>query len=243
MKKIEVKNLETLPYGPEEALNRLRVNLNFCGDSYKKIMITSSIPDEGKSFVSANLWRMLAESGKNTVLVDADLRKSVFRSRYDICSSEANAPGLSYYLSGQADMKDIVYETNIPHAYLAPVFHTVDNPAVLLQTPRFGELLDYYVKCFDYVLIDTPPLGAVADGEQVAALSDGAILVVRGGFTPRSMVSSSIKLLERTECQLLGVVMNRVEMNHGKYYGKYGRYGKYGYYNSAYRYYGSNEKD
>ena len=71
-----------LPYEVEEALNRLRVNVKFCGKNTRKILIDSSVPDEGKSFVSVQLWRMLAEAGLQTVLVDADLRKSVMKERY-----------------------------------------------------------------------------------------------------------------------------------------------------------------
>ena len=81
MKTILLNHLEKLPYGAEEAMNRLRVNVGFCGDRFKKIIITSSTPNEGKSFVSSNLWRMLAEAGSKVVLVDADMRKSVMRSR------------------------------------------------------------------------------------------------------------------------------------------------------------------
>ena len=82
MKSLTINNKTPLPYSTREGLNRLRINFNFCGDQYKKVLITSSTPDEGKSFVSYNLWRMLAESGKKVVLVDADLRRSVMHVRW-----------------------------------------------------------------------------------------------------------------------------------------------------------------
>ena len=101
MKKLTLKHLDTLPYGAQESLNRLRVNLGFCGKEYKKIIVTSSTPGEGKSFVSVNLWRMLAEAGHKVVLVDADIRKSMMRSRHQIVGGEENYIGITFYLSGQ----------------------------------------------------------------------------------------------------------------------------------------------
>ena len=79
MKSLMIKDKSILPYASREAMNRLRINFDFCGDQYKKVMVTSSTPDEGKSFVSYQLWRVLAESGKHVVLVDADLRRSDVR--------------------------------------------------------------------------------------------------------------------------------------------------------------------
>ncbi len=233
MKQLLVKQLKALPYGPEEALNRLRVNFGFCGDRFKKVVVTSSMPDEGKSAITANLWRMLAEAGKRVVLIDADLRKSILRSRYHISLPEdlrgAEAPGLAYYLSGQAAREDVLYSTNIRNAYIIPCFHTIANPAILFQGDRFKDLLDWLAESFDYVLVDTPPLSSVADADLIANQCDGALLVVRGSFTPRALVADSLKQLERANCRLMGVVLNRVTAESNAYYryGKYSKYGKY----------------
>lgn len=239
MRTIQLKYLEKLPYGPEEALNRLRVNVGFCGDSFKKIIITSSTPNEGKSFVSVNLWRMLAETGSKVVLVDADMRKSVLRGRYQITSEDGSTLGLVHYLAGQAELDEVLCQTNINNGYMMPVTTTVSNTAILLQTERFDNLLNELAKDFDYVLVDTPPLGSVADGDLIASRCDGGLLVVRSGVTPRGMVASSLKQLERAGCKLMGVVLNRVEAKSNPYY--YYRYSKYGYYNSYY-YYGSDKE-
>ena len=241
MKQLILKNLKPLPFASEEAMNRLRVNFNFCGDRFKKVIVTSSVPGEGKSFVSANLWRLLAVSGAKVVLVDADIRKSMMRSRYQISyikspDSTEKFVGLSHYLAGQVELDDVLYETNIPDAYMVPITHTVMNPAILLQNQRFGKMLDQLAEQFDYVLIDTPPLTSVSDGGLIAAQCDGAILVVHGGATPRGIVASSMKQLERAGCELMGAVLNRVEMKNNPYYHKYGKYGYYG------SYYGGSEK-
>ena len=234
MKKLILDNTGDLPYSVDEALNRLRVNFGFVGTEYKKIIITSSTPDEGKSFVAVQLWRMLAESGKKVILVDGDIRKSVLRSRHRIKGqNEEENQGLAYYLSGQAEMEDIIYATNIENGYMIPITYTVSNPALLIQSERFPRLLDTLAKTFDYVLVDTPPVSAVSDGDLIASYCDGAIFVVRGGVTPRRVIASSLKQLEAANCKLLGVVLNRVEMKNSAYYYKYN---KNGYYYS--RYYG-----
>ena len=132
MRTLELNNLKRLPYGAEEALNRLRVNLGFCGDRFKKIIITSSTPNEGKSFVSVHLWRMLAEAGNSVVLVDADIRKSVMRSRYKIAMEDDYFFGIAHYLAGQVEVDDIIYGTNILGGFLVPTSYTVSNPAILL---------------------------------------------------------------------------------------------------------------
>ena len=239
MKTIQVNYLDSLPYAAEEALNRLRVNVGFCGDRFKKIIITSSTPNEGKSFVSTNLWRMLAEAGSRVVLVDADMRKSVLRSRHQMSSKDGGMYGLVHYLAGQIELEDVLYQTNIGNGFMLPTANTVSNPAILLQTDRFTELLNTLAKKFDYVLVDTPPLGSVADGDLIASRCDGGLLVVRSGVTPRSMIASSLKQLERAGCELMGVVLNRVEAKSNPYYYKYS---KYGYYNSYY-YYGSGKEN
>ena len=117
-------SLPDMPYAVEEALNRLRVNIKFCGKNTKRILISSSVPNEGKSFVSVHLWKMLADAGFRTVLVDTDLRKSVLKSRFQF-QSDDEIKGLDYYLSGLAEYTDVVYETNIKNGDIVPC----DEPA------------------------------------------------------------------------------------------------------------------
>ena len=232
MKSLMIKDKSILPYASREAMNRLRINFDFCGDQYKKVMVTSSTPDEGKSFVSYQLWRVLAESGKHVVLVDADLRRSVMRARHQLSveGDSKKANGLTHDLAGNASLDDVLYETDQENGFMVPTFRTVANPTLLLQNPRFNEMMDKLGEKFDIVLIDTPPLNSVADGLQIAAHCDGALLVVRGGVTPRRIVASSIAQLKSVSCPLLGTVLNRVEMNRNPYYYKYSKYGYYHYY-------------
>ena len=225
MKQIDM-NIQALPYAVEEAMNRLRVNIKFCGKNTKKILVISSVPNEGKSTVSVHLWKMLAEAGFPSVLVDLDLRKSVLKERLEF-KSEGEIQGLDYYLSGLSEYQNVVYETNISNGYIVPVSNLLENPSALLEDPRMEELLDRLAEDYRYVIIDSPPLDSVADGALIASFCDGAILVVRSGMTSRRLVKQSIQQLERVGCRLLGTVLNRVETKsraYQKYYGKYGNY-------------------
>lgn len=225
MKQITM-NIRELPYAVEEAMNRLRINIKFCGKNTKKILIISSVPNEGKSTVSVHLWKMLAEAGFPSVLVDLDLRKSVLKERLEF-QHKGEITGLDYYLSGLSEYQDVVYETNISNGYVVPVSNLLENPSALLEDPRMGELLNRLEEDYRYVIIDSPPLDSVADGALIASLCDGAILVVRSGMTSKRLVRQSLQQLDRVHCRLLGMVLNRVETKsraYQKYYGKYGSY-------------------
>lgn len=227
-----------MPYAAEEALNRLRVNIKFCGKNTKKIVVTSSVPNEGKSMTSVRLWKLLAEAGFPTVLVDVDLRKSTIKNKYKVKGIQE---GLNHFLSGLAEYEDVVYETNIPNGHIVPVSTLLENPSALLEDPRMGELLDRLAEDYRYVIIDTPPLDNISDGALLASMSDGAVLVVRCGETSKTLVRQSLQQLERVGCPLLGTVLNRAEVRSGAYRKYYGRYGKK--YNSYYSdYYGSSHE-
>lgn len=235
MKKLNL-TIEDMPYAAEEALNRLRVNIKFCGKNTKKILITSSVPNEGKSTVSVHLWKLLAEAGFPTVLVDVDLRKSEHNT---ILKMQGVEEGINHYLSGMAEYEDVVYETNIPNGHWVPIAELLENTSALLEDPRLEELLNRLSEDYRYVIIDTPPLDNISDGALIASMSDGAVLVVRCAETPKNIVKQSLQQIDRVGCPLLGVVLNRAEVKGGafqKYYGRYGKYTKYG------SYYGPDEK-
>lgn len=236
MKEINVQNMPALPFDVSEALNQLRINLGFSGDQMKTIMITSSTPNEGKSFIAMNLWRMMSEVGMKTLLIDCDLRNSSLRTKYGISSGE-KITGIVHYLSGKAELSDAVYQTNYPNGYLMPLSTTMANPTILLEGPKFGAMMKSFRDSYDYILVDTPPLGNVADALNIATHCDGTLLVVRSGETPRKLVKNSVEMLKRTDKPLLGMVLNRVDMNHkanSYYYSKYYRYGKYYYRDKEY---------
>lgn len=234
MNNLNITKIPEAPYAVEEALNRLRINVGFCGKQYKKIMVISTNPNEGKSFVTFHLWKMFAEAGMKSVLIDADMRNSVMQDDYGFREEEKRV-GLTDYLSGSMQLDEVLYATNVPNGYIVPNFTNIINPSLLLEGDRFTGLLEQLEQKFEYVFIDCPPLNLVSDGERIGAMCDGAILVVRANDTPKSLVRNSVQQLERAGCPLLGVVLNRAFAKTGgyyskKYYGKYGHYGKYGAY-------------
>ena len=208
MKQITM-NIRTLPYAVEEAMNRLRINIKFCGKNTKKILVISSVPNDGKKYcVRASLEdaggsRISFCSGRSGPSEVGDERPAGFQS-------EGEITGLDYYLSGLSEYQDVVYETNVNNGYIVPVSNLLENPSALLEDPRMGELLDRLAKDYRYVIIDSPPLDSVADGALIASLCDGVLLVVRSGMTSRKLVRQSLQQLERVHCRLLGMVLNRV---------------------------------
>ena len=237
MKELEIKKLPQLPFDMTEALNQLRINLSFCGDQIKTIMITSSVPNEGKSFISLQLWKMMARVGARALLLDCDFRNSEMRRKYGISSvNNEKLVGAAHCLAGLANIEDVIYKTNIPNGYMIPVTGSVANPNILLENPNFSRMLEYCKKQFDYVLVDTPPLGSVADALNMTHHCDGSILVVRSGKTRRKVVEYSVQMLNRAESPLLGVVLNRADIK-GRSNPYYHRYYHSGYgYKSGYPY-------
>lgn len=167
-----------LPYAVEEAMNRLRINVKFCGKNTKKIMLTSCLPNEGKSTVAVYLWKMLAEAGFPSVLVDVDLRNSVLMKSVQVDVSDKK--GLNHYLFGLAEYDEVVYKTNIENASIVPCTQLLENPSPLLEDIRFRELLDKLATEYRFVIIDTPPLGSVSDGALIASMCNVRCLRTHG---------------------------------------------------------------
>ena len=198
-------------------------------------MIISTMPDEGKSFVSMQLWRQMAEADVKSVLVDLDLRKSVMIDKYRICQEDGGRIlGTSFYLANDIFLEECVLRTGIGKGDILPNNDNLVNPSMLLEGDKLEDTLNALAENYRYVIIDAPPMNLVSDGERIGSLCDGAILVVRGGETPKKMVHNSMRQLERAGCPLLGIALSRVQGSGGGYY--YKQYGK-GYYGSNYGYY------
>jgi capsular exopolysaccharide synthesis family protein len=219
-----------------EAIKKLRANVQFSGKKNKIIMITSVFSGEGKSEVSFHLALDMANAGKKVLYVDADIRKSVFLERYGVVGEVV---GLSEFLSGQVDRVDqIVYPTEFENLFIILAGHNAPNPAEMLGDEQFNTLLRMESQRYDYVFVDTPPLGQVIDAALVGQYCDGALLILESGAASRQAALRVKDQIEKSGCRILGAVLNRVSRGSGsgyygaKYgkYGKYGRYGKYGEY-------------
>lgn len=218
---------EELDYNTNEAYKALRTNIQFCGDEVKVLTLTSCTPNEGKTMVSFNLAVAFAAVGKRVILVDADLRKSLLLGRYKVGEVEY---GLSHYLSGQRSLEEVLLSTDIEHMDIIFAGSHCPNPAELLNHRRFIDLIANLREEYDYVIIDTPPLGSVIDSAIVAKISDGAILVIEANAISHRFTQNVKEQLAKSNCRILGAVLNKVPLNRKGYYGKY--YGKYygGYY-------------
>lgn len=209
MKYASINRLPTLDYPVTEALNTLCTNLSFVNPNIKKIMLTSCRPEEGKSFMSINLMRSLASLGKQVILVDADLRRSVLESRYGI-NLMGERYGLSHYLAGMCSIEDILYTTDINGAFIVPSGPDVANPMSLLSSTYLPQLLDDLAGLCDIVLIDAPPIGSVIDAAMIARSCDGMFFVVRSNTVTRAELLDARLQIEKTGCAILGTVLNQV---------------------------------
>ena len=221
MQSVTLKNISK-DYRTNEAYKTLRTNLEFSGSDKRTIVLTSSTPNEGKSTVSLGLAMSLAEGGKRVLLIDADLRKSVLRGRHRVTSE---VKGLSHYLSGQARVADVVCSTQEERMFIIFAGVVPPNPSELLGQERFVELIENAKKEYDYVIVDAPPLGSVIDAAVIAKACDASVLVVAASTVSYKFIRTVKSQLEKTECPILGVVLNKVNMKQNRYYGKY--YGNY----------------
>lgn len=236
MNNLKITQFPPLGYAGNEAINTLCTNLTFSGERIRKIMLTSCHASEGKSHLSMNVMRNLAKIGKSVVLVDADLRRSVIESQFSLQYADPdNRPGLAHLLAGQADVKDVIYQTNIPGAYMVPVGREIMNPLPLLNSDRFSQLLDILAEQADYVIVDAPPVGVVIDAAQIAKSCDGTLVVVSYNAIHRQELIDVKNQLEQTGCPILGTVLNMVEYDDymsRKYYNR-SYYSGYGYYSRS----------
>lgn len=221
MQSVTLKNISK-DYRTNEAYKTLRTNLEFSGSDKRAIVLTSSTPNEGKSTVSLGLALSLSESGKRVLLVDADLRKSVLIGRHKVTES---VKGLSHYLSGQAQLSDVICGTQEDNMFVIFAGIIPPNPSELLGSERFAELIRRTKNDYDYVIVDAPPLGSVIDAAVIAKACDASVLVVAASTVSYKFIRTVKSQLEKTECPILGVVLNKVNMKQNRYYGKY--YGNY----------------
>lgn len=207
-----------------EAFRKLRTNLQFLAVDRppRVIVVTSTLPSEGKSTTSINVALALAEAGNNVVLVDGDLRRPSLTKYLDMVGSV----GVSTVLSGAAPLTDTLQKSRFPGLTVLAAGPIPPNPSELLGSLAAEKMLNELRTQFDYVIIDSSPLLAVTDGAILSAKSDGALVVVRAAKTKCDQLAHAIAILNDVGATLLGTVLTMMPVrgggayNYNYYYGK-----------------------
>jgi capsular exopolysaccharide synthesis family protein len=212
-----------------EAFRALRTSLLLSQAEHppQVILVTSSLPREGKTTAAVNLAVTLAQLGDRTLLLDCDLRKPGIRRALNLTIGKEN--GLSSYLAGVANLDEIVFPhptiSNLATIATGPV---PPSPADLLSSHRMREAISDLRRRFKFIVIDSPPIMAATDAVIVSSLTDGVLLVVRSGETPKEAFTRTRDLLTAVKSHILGVVLNAVDSHAPDYYYSY-RYYPYAY--------------
>ena len=203
-----------------ESYRSLRTNINFAavGSPIRSLVVTSSVPAEGKSTTVANLAMAMALDSKRVIIVDADLRRPSQHKLFKIDSS----PGLTDLLVGTHTIEEVIRETGVEGVSVIPAGSPPPNPAELLGSSAMGHLLATLEASADVVLFDSPPALAVADSVVLASRTNGVLLVIGYGETKKTNTRKAIEILSRANAHVLGTVLNRMDgPSSGYYYGKY----------------------
>ncbi|CIO24685.1 capsular polysaccharide biosynthesis protein Cps14D [Streptococcus pneumoniae] len=209
----------------EEYYNALCTNIQLSGDKLKVISVTSTNPGEGKTTTSVSIARSFARAGYKTLLIDGDIRNSVMSGFF---KSREKITGLTEFLSGTADLSHGLCDTNIENLFVVQSGTVSPNPTALLQSKNFNDMIETLRKYFDYIIVDTPPIGIVIDAAIITQKCDAFILVTATGDVNKRDVQKAKQQLEQAGKLFLGVVLNKLDISVDKYgvYGSYGNYGK-----------------
>jgi capsular exopolysaccharide synthesis family protein len=204
-----------------EAIRIIRTNIEFSGidKPVKSILITSSVPSEGKSFVSANLATAFAQNNSKVLLVDCDMRKGRLHKMFSI----KNDKGLSNLLLGdvETEFKDFIKKTDIENLYLLPKGIVPPNPSELLNSFKTKNLIKVLHEKFDYVILDGTPIIGLTDSLILTKYVDKTVIVASLNYTKTNELELTKKSLLSVGADIAGVIINRVPDNHGSYYGSY----------------------
>jgi capsular exopolysaccharide synthesis family protein len=205
-----------VPAGFSEAFRSLRTNVLFSSaeEGARTLVITSTGPREGKSLVASNLSVALAQAGQRVLLVDADLRKPKVHEIFRV----GEEPGLSNVMVGSAKASEAVLESGVEGLWLMAAGRIPPNPAELLGSQRFRELMISLKSHFDWIMIDTPPVMAVTDAALVAHHATGVVFVVRADKTSRHAARRALDQLDQVGAKFVGGVLNGVDLNRNAYY-------------------------
>ena len=211
-----------------EAYSMLQTNLDVYGIDQKQqvILITSSLQAEGKSTTISNLGVAFAQSDKRVLIVDLDLRKPVQHRIFNVPSTT----GVTTVLTGKSKIEDAIKPTDRDNLFLLPCGIRPPNPTELLRSEALRQLIEYLRTKYDIIILDTPPVLALADAAILSKYADSVLLVVSAGIVDMTSLELSIKNLNMVNANIIGVVMNNIKVgdHRNSYYYRYGYGYRYG---------------
>lgn len=234
---IKVKPNITTSRRNEENYKSLIANIEFSDETAKTIMITSTVPGEGKSTVSLHLASGYAKSGSKVLLVDCDLRKSHYGEDFRI--PRRLRSGVAEILTGKKEFENEIFRTDIPGLDFLYAGRFTHNPIELFQSKRFDRLLESCVDAYDYIIVDVPPIASVIDAAVISKKVDGVVYVIASDEISCRIAKRGLEQLERANANILGTVLNKIKFSNRALYGTYGT-NKY-YYGAYNSYYGEEE--
>lgn len=222
-----IKLYQNMQSDARNSVKTLMSNIQFASLSretpIRSVVITSSIPNEGKSHISAFLGIALAGTDKKVLLVDCDLRHASLRRELQL----RRTVGYIGYLKGECSLEQAIVHTEVENLDFLDAEARVPNPVELLGSKKFEEMIKQLTEMYDFVVFDTPPLSSFIDAALLSAKVDGTVLVVRSGAVDKRLLHSVQDQLNKANANLIGVVMNFVEKKKASYYYYYRYYRKY----------------
>jgi capsular exopolysaccharide synthesis family protein len=210
-----------------ECARAIRTNLLFMSPDrpLQTMLVTSSGPEDGKTTTAISVAITMAESGSRVLLVDADMRRPRIHRAFNL----ANGVGLSTLIVGNGKLSEAIRSTEVPNLFLLTCGPVPPNPAELLHTEAFAQLLKEMAGSFDRVVVDSPPVAAVSDAVVMSTHADGTLLVLKAGRTSRELARRALRALRHVNARVFGAVLNDLDLEARQYRGYY-HYERSGYY-------------
>ncbi|MEO8358707.1 MAG: polysaccharide biosynthesis tyrosine autokinase [Vicinamibacteria bacterium] len=223
----------TSPLSESYRVIRTNVMATASAADARVLLVTSIHPGEGKSTTALNLAAAIAQTGATAILVDSDLRRPTVHSNL----SMPRSPGIKDLLAGRGTFREVVRPGPIPGLFALTAGSAPDNPSELMGCAEMRALLKDLAHGYDWVIVDAPPVGGMADALVIGGLVDGIVLVIEGDRTTRAVAADGVAQLSSVGGRMLGAILNRVDVKKNAYYlSRYatGYYGGYGYYGAVY---------
>ena len=208
-----------------EMCRAIRTNLLFMSPDkpFRTVVVSSAGPSEGKSTAVINLGMVMAQTGTRVLLMDTDMRRPRLHKAFGV----SDDVGVSSLVVGEGSLERAIKSTDVPNLFVLPCGPLPPNPAELLHTRAFSELLGKLQERYDCILLDSPPLGPVSDALVLAKQTDGILLVLKVGSTPREQAKRAIRALRDVKARIIGALLNHADLKGGKYGAEYNTYNYY----------------